>query len=1099
MAHQTAFPSEGEHPPYVTVVDCETTGLGRHDRIVEIAVVTVDPSTGEVVDEYDTLINPGRDTGPAGIHGIKPSMVEAAPTFSDIAGAVAARLSGNVLIAHNLPFDRRFLVQGYESLNVGFSPGEGLCTLNATKAKLPIACEQRGIPVQNAHLALHDARVTASLAGKVFDLQEAVASMSVAPMRFDRSIEINPRRLRRDSGVLVQRSAIARIVARASYPAASAAEVCYLDFVDHVLDDLRIDEEEHAEMLRLAHELGLHDAHVRRLHGRYLDSIVEAAHADERITISERHLIATVADALDLPDGTVPDATHAPAWESSSSPPVHNPPEPPDAPVQSTKPPLHAPPEPPSAPIQSAPPAPHDPRGLAPARALLREVFGYAEFRPGQAEVIASVLAARDTLAVLPTGGGKSVCYQLPALLLDGLAIVVSPLLALMKDQVDALTRDGVAAAAINSTVPREAQAAILRDAAAGDLRLLYVAPERFSDGRFMAALRGVRVSLLAVDEAHCISQWGHDFRPSYRDLGGVRARLGGPPVMALTATADPKVRADIVERLGLRDADVRVAGFDRPNLRFHAVRVKNQKEKLEHIAELLKALGNEASAIVYCATRKRVESLTEALQHRGIRCARYHAGMAEDDRARIQDAFSRDTLRVIVATNAFGLGIDKPDVRLVVHHDLPESIEAYYQEAGRAGRDGDAADCALLFAPRDRGLRDFFIELSHPPPATVLEVYRALVRRAGDRALIDDLLDGEEETPGINAAVQALVDSGLAERRGPFARALRPDGEDAIDLAGLEAHRAHATGNLDAMQAYAESATCLRARVLDYFGERNAPRSCGNCGPCLAPPSRRREPSAEAPLFMELRALRRRLAEEEGVPPFVIFSDATLHDMVAKRPADERALLAVHGVGRVKAERYGEAFLAVVRASRERARAEREERIRDVRELHPRAHDPWDAGEEARLREMRRHGWSINNIAAELQRQPSAIQTRLRQLEREAAGGAAARPLPSSARRTLEHHREGLSIGEIAERRGLSASTISQHLADCVERGDIADASAWIGEAELARLRRLAGGRPLAALTPMHEELDGALGWEELRIARAYLNRELAESRDVP
>lgn len=761
--------------------------------------------------------------------------------------------------------------------------------------------------------------------------------------------------------------------------------------------------------------------------------------------------------------------------------------------------------EPPPAPRPRAapsPPAPHDPRGLAPARELLREVFGYAEFRPGQAEVIASVLAGRDTLAVLPTGGGKSVCYQLPALLLDGLAIVVSPLLALMKDQVDALARNGVAAAAINSTVPREEQTAILRGAAEGALRLLYVAPERFQDGRFTAALRGVRVSLLAIDEAHCISQWGHDFRPSYRDLGGVRARLGDPPVVALTATADPKVRGDIAARLELRDADVRVAGFDRPNLRFHAVRVKSQKEKLDRVAELLEALGDEASAIVYCATRKRVESLTEALQRRRVRCARYHAGMAEDDRARIQNAFARDSLRVIVATNAFGLGIDKPDVRLVLHHDLPESIEAYYQEAGRAGRDGDPAECVLLFAPRDRGLREFFIELSHPPPAVVLEVYRALVRHGGERAIIDDLLDTEEETPGVNAAVQALVDSGLAERRGRFARALRPDGEDAIDLAGLEAHRAHATGNLDAMQAYAESATCLRARLLGYFGERAPARSCGACGPCMAPARQRRRrdaDDAEAPLFMELRALRRRLAEEEGVPPFVIFSDATLHDMVAKRPVDERALLAVHGVGRVKAERYGEAFLAVVRAGREKARAEREERIRDVRELHPRAYEPWDAHEEARLRELRRRGAPLDAIAAELQRQPSAIQSRLRQLEQEAAGGAAARPLPSSARRTLELHREGLSIEEIAERRGLSASTVSQHLADCVERGDVADASAWVGDAELARLRRLAGGRPLAALTPMHEELDGALGWDALRIARAYLNRELAESREGP
>ena len=721
--------------------------------------------------------------------------------------------------------------------------------------------------------------------------------------------------------------------------------------------------------------------------------------------------------------------------------------------TESTAPQPRAVPAPP--PAIPAPPAPHDPRGLAPARELLREVFGYAEFRPGQAEVIASVLAGRDTLAVLPTGGGKSVCYQLPALLLDGLAIVVSPLLALMKDQVDALARNGVAAAAINSTVPRDEQTAILRDAAEGALRLLYVAPERFQDGRFTAALRGVRVSLLAIDEAHCISQWGHDFRPSYRDLGGVRARLGAPPIVALTATADPKVREDIAARLGLRDADVRVAGFDRPNLRFHAVRVKSQKEKLERVAELLEALGGEASAIVYCATRKRVESLTEALQRRRIRCARYHAGMAEDDRARIQNAFARDSLRVIVATNAFGLGIDKPDVRLVVHHDLPESIEAYYQEAGRAGRDGDPAECVLLFAPRDRGLREFFIELSHPPPAIVLEVYRALVRHGGERALIDDLLDAEEETPGVNAAVQALVDSDLAERRGRFARALRPDGEDAIDLAGLEAHRAHATGNLDAMQAYAESATCLRARLLAYFGERSPARSCGACGPCMAPARQRRpDADAEAPLFMELRALRRRLAEEEGVPPFVIFSDATLHDMVAKRPADARALLAVHGVGRVKAERYGEAFLAVVRAAS-------------------------DAGERA----------PDTDAPSREERGPLA----------RAVSRANRRALPSTAQRTLDLHHEGLSIKAIAERRGLTTATVSQHLAGFVERGDVADVRAWVGDAELARLRRLAGGRPLTALRPLYDEFGGALDWDQMRIARALVNRELAESREGP
>ncbi len=700
-----------------------------------------------------------------------------------------------------------------------------------------------------------------------------------------------------------------------------------------------------------------------------------------------------------------------------------------------------------TAPTTASPAPPHDPRALAPARAHLREVFGYGEFLPGQAEVVASVLSGRDTLAVLPTGGGKSVCYQLPALLLDGLTLVVSPLLALMKDQVDALTRNGVAAAAINSTVPREEQADVLRRAAEGDLRLLYVAPERFSDGRFVAALRGVDVALLAIDEAHCISQWGHDFRPSYRDLGAARARLGDPPVVALTATADPLVRDDIVERLGLRDPDVRIAGFDRPNLRFHAIRVRSQKEKLEHISELLEALGGEASAIVYCATRKRVESLAEALQRRRIRCARYHAGMAEEDRVRIQNAFARDSLRIIIATNAFGLGIDKPDVRLVVHHDLPESIEAYYQEAGRAGRDGDPAECVLYYAPRDRGLREFFIELAHPPSETVLEVYRALVRRGGDREVIDDLVD-REETPGVNAAVQALVESGLAARQGRFAWALRPDGEDQIDLAGLEAHRAHATAKLDAMQSYAESATCLRVRVLDYFGETDGPRSCGNCGPCLAP-ARSREPDREAPLFLELRALRRRLAEEEGVPPYVIFSDATLHDMVEQRPTTEAGLLGVRGVGRVKAERYGAAFLDVVRAQ---------------------------AGESA--------------PASEPPPAPSPREAG-RPLVKPRAGAH----LPPTAQRTLELHHEGLSIDDIAARRGFKAQTIAQHLARFVEQGQVEDVRPWISDADLARVRRAAAGRPIAALRPLREAVGEDLSYDQLTLARAYLNRELRDS----
>ncbi len=687
-----------------------------------------------------------------------------------------------------------------------------------------------------------------------------------------------------------------------------------------------------------------------------------------------------------------------------------------------------------------------DPRALAPARKVLADVFGYHEFRPGQPEVIASVLAKRDTLAVMPTGGGKSVCYQVPALLApEGVTIVVSPLLALMKDQVDALRQDGVEAAAINSTMPREEQARVMSEAQAGRIPLLYVAPERFGDGAFMAALRSVHVGLLAVDEAHCISQWGHDFRPDYRDLGSVRPRLGNPPMIALTATADPLVRDDIVERLQLRDAVVHVAGFDRPNLRFDVVRVKSIKEKQELIAAKLKNLGEE-SAVVYCGTRKKVEELTEYLQRQRIRCARYHAGMEDGDRRRIQEAFARDSLRIIIATNAFGMGIDKPDVRMVLHHDLPDSLESYYQEAGRAGRDGEPADCVLYFSARDRGLREYFIDLSHPEAHMVVGVYRKLVANEGRRTHIRDLMD-EEDQPGINAAVQALVDSGLAGKQGYMAWATRPGGEEEIDTAGLEAHREHAVKKLDAMQHYAESRTCLRARILDYFGETEHNAACGNCGPCIAPPAQTigGVDEEEDRLFHALRAVRRRFADEANVPPFTIFSDATLHEMARKKPRTRFELLAVSGVGNVKYDRYGEAFLAVTRSA---------------------------AG------------------AAPTTPAPSPAAVRAAAAEREvpirARNGKVIAP---STRRTLELLREGESIESIARQRGLSPQTITQHVVDLLLAEELDDISEWVDTITLGRIRKAAGEGPIGQLAPLKEALGDSVSYEQLHLARAWIN----------
>ncbi len=672
------------------------------------------------------------------------------------------------------------------------------------------------------------------------------------------------------------------------------------------------------------------------------------------------------------------------------------------------------------------------------AARVLRDVFGYGEFRPGQAEVIASVLSRRDTLAVMPTGGGKSACYQVPALMMPtGLTLVVSPLLALMKDQVDSMRAMGVAAAAINSTVPVDEQRQILADATDGALRLLYVAPERFGAAGFMAALRGLPVSLLAVDEAHCISQWGHDFRPAYRDLGQVRDRIGSPPVVALTATADPRVRDDIVLRLGLQDPTIHVAGFDRPNLHFAVTRVANLKEKFEGIAGQLRALKDE-SAIVYCGTRKRVEEITDSLQRAGIKCARYHAGMPDDDRKRIQDAFARDTLRVIVATNAFGMGIDKPDVRAVIHHDMPDSLESYYQEAGRAGRDGDPATVTLYYGTRDRGLREFFIEMSHPEASRVVEVYQKLVSFEGNRVHVRELMRGEDE-PGINAAIQSLVESGLAAKSGYSVWATRFDGEADIDTAGLDAHREHSFQKLDSMENYARSRTCLRSRILDYFGDGIHEPACGNCAPCLAGTEAHAEEhgAEEETLFHDLRATRKALADRDGVPPFVVFSDATLRDMAGKRPRNRMEMLGVSGVGQVKFERYGEAFLSVLRGV----------------------------------------------IAP-----PAPERKRLYARETHAADGTKLSP---SLRETLSLYQDGIrDVRTMARARALSPSTIANHLGQLLLNNAIPDLEGLVAPETVELVTQATGGRRIDGLGPIKEQLGDRVSYEDLHMIRAWLAR---------
>lgn len=609
---------------------------------------------------------------------------------------------------------------------------------------------------------------------------------------------------------------------------------------------------------------------------------------------------------------------------------------------------------------------------------ILQSVYGHSAFRQGQRELIDAVLHHNDALGIMPTGAGKSLCYQVPGLMMRGLTLVISPLISLMKDQVRALTEQGVAAAFLNSSLSAAQYDEALRRAAAGQYKIIYVAPERLFTERFAAFAHSADISMLTVDEAHCVSQWGQDFRPSYLKITQFVASLPRRPILsAFTATATARVRRDIVELLGLDHPHIVTTGFDRPNLHF-AVRNKNKR------AELLGFLegSREASGIIYCATRKKVEEVCDALRAKGHVATRYHAGLPDAERRQNQDDFLYDRSRIMVATNAFGMGIDKSDVRFVIHYNMPGSLENYYQEAGRAGRDGEKAVCLLLYSPQDVRTQQFLINVGEPNEDLTPEEQQAVrehdlerLRQMTFYATADECLRGRilryfgEEPPGYcgncSVCLTGYEETDITEdakkilscvvrieRKGRrFGKTMVAD-----VLRGSDNERLRAA-NLNTLPTYGVMADSPQRHILaviDYLLREGYLALYGEEYPVITTTEKtmgrlqsgetliirlpqKRQPKAERAaagaagadvdptLLAQLKEQRLRIAKGAGIPAYMVFSDATLADICRRLPRTEEDFLAVSGVGREKNKRYGEVFRQLVREHLEGQQKEEE------------------------------------------------------------------------------------------------------------------------------------------------------------------------------
>jgi ATP-dependent DNA helicase RecQ len=583
---------------------------------------------------------------------------------------------------------------------------------------------------------------------------------------------------------------------------------------------------------------------------------------------------------------------------------------------------------------------------LTGATSALRDYFGYDSFRKGQENVIENVLQGKDSLCVMPTGGGKSVCYQVPALVMEGTVIVISPLISLMKDQVDALHEAGIAAAYINSTMTNEEYQMTMDATIRGEYNLLYIAPERLDSPSFTNRLQLMNVPMVAIDEAHCISQWGHDFRPSYRNIRHMISLFHDKPVvLALTATATPAVREDICAQLGITEENTVMTGFERENLTFSVVKGQNREKFVVDYVE-----KNEGEAgIIYAATRKAVDQVYETLKKKGVPVAKYHAGLSDDERSVGQERFLNDEISVMVATNAFGMGIDKSNIRYVIHYQMPRTMESYYQEAGRAGRDGLDSDCTLLFSSQDVQTQRFLIDLSQDETRIPMELEKLQsmidychteaclqkfiityfgeleAKDCGHCANCTDTRESSEVTTEVQMVLSCVIRMGQRFGKTMIAQVLTGSRSKKMFDFGFEKLTTYGIMRDKSAKEVSDFIEFIISE--NYLGVENGQYPTiyvselgkdvltGKVQVFRKISVVTKQITKDNPLFEQLRALRMQLAQEAGVPPFVVFSDKTLQDIISKMPVTEEEFLEVNGVGLAKLERYGEAFLNEIRA----------------------------------------------------------------------------------------------------------------------------------------------------------------------------------------